>query len=103
MDKRAAKLIEHFNDVRSAVLAGEFDSIPELDVPLTGFNESDLVAIQAAATRTNRILAAAMRGMKESQDKIRHSNTIRQSFSSYGANGEVANHLTYNNKIQRKV
>lgn len=82
---------------RQAILTGDFDALPTLAVrkeSLFGLLEAGQVTVPglrqigAQVSRNQRLLAAALRGLREVSDRLGLVRDMRQGFSTYDRQGQ---------------
>jgi len=100
--------------VEAALLAGNYSVLDALvdrqeclvslfeAAPGIGVTQSEIVRVQSAATRTQHLIAAALRGMKSASDRQATVALVTQSTRTYDRNGRAATFSSHDPAIERR-
>ena len=90
-------LLDLLTEERQAILAGQFDQLPGLagrkealfaDLASAAVTVPRLRQIGAQVSRNQRLLAAAMRGLREVGDRLDLVREVRDTLSTYDSGGQ---------------
>lgn len=96
-ERSDAALLDLLAAERTAILAGEFRALPDMALrkevlfaalDAGAINIPVLRRIGAQVSRNQRLLAAALRGLREVSDRLGLVRDLRQGFSTYDSQGQ---------------
>lgn len=104
-------LLDLLAEERQSILSGAFDKLPGLagrkealfaELAQTAVTVPKLRRIGAQVSRNQRLLAAALRGLREVSDRLGIVREVRDSFSTYDSTGQKSTVAPLRPAFERK-